>query len=93
LGITYMPADALTLRGGWNYGKSPVQNEDVDWNLVSTAIVEHHVSAGAGYKLTKNLEANIAYGHAFEKSFTSPTSGNKIEMSEDWVDLMLSYRF
>jgi long-chain fatty acid transport protein len=84
---------SLTLRGGWNYGKSPVQNEDVDWNLVSTAIVEHHVMLGLGYRVTKNFEVDLGYGHAFEKEFTSPVTGNKIKMSEDWVDLMLSYRF
>lgn len=93
LGVTYMPSNTLTLRGGWNYGKSPVQDEDVDWNLVSTGIVEHHVMLGLGYRVTKNFEVDLGYGHAFEKEFTSPLTGNKIKMSEDWLDMMLSYKF
>lgn len=93
VGVTYLMNDALTLRAGYNYGKSPVQNEDVDWNLVSTAIVEHHLSLGVGYRMTKNFSVNAGYGHAFEKEFTSPTSGNTIKMSEDWVDFEMSYSF
>lgn len=93
VGVTYLMNDALTLRVGYNYGKSPVQNEDVDYNLISTAIVEHHASLGVGYKVTKNFTVNAGYGHAFENELTSPTSGNTIKMSEDWVDFEMSYSF
>lgn len=93
LGVTYMPSTSLTLRGGWNYGKSPIQNEDVDWNLATPAIVENHAMLGLGYRLTKNIDVNLGYGHAFKKEFESPVTGNKIKLSEDWLDLALSVRF
>ncbi len=93
VGITYLPTSSLTLRGGWNYGKSPIKDEDVDWNLFSQTYVEHHIMIGLGYKVTKNLEVNFGYGHGFEKELTSPTTGTKIKASDDWVDFMLSHRF
>jgi len=93
LGITYMPTDGLTLRVGFNYGKSPIKDEAVDWNLFSQAYVERHVMAGLGYAIAKNVELNIGYGHGFENKLTSPKTGTQIKATDDWVDFMMSHKF
>jgi long-chain fatty acid transport protein len=93
LGITYVPVNGLSLRVGFNYGKSPIKDKNVDANLFSQAYVERHVMAGLGYTVTKNVELNIGYGHGFEKELTSPTTGTKIKASDDWVDFMMSHKF
>lgn len=67
------------------------------------AIVEHHVTLGAGYNLTESVAVNVGYMHAFQTSVKSngtlPTAfgGNPVELeskvSEDAVDFSLSWRF
>lgn len=67
------------------------------------AIVEHHLTLGAGYNLTESIALNVGYMHAFETSVKStgtlPTAfgGNPVELesklSEDAVDFSLSWRF
>lgn len=67
------------------------------------AIVEHHLTLGAGYNLTEAVALNIGYMHAFETSIKStgtlPTGfgGNPVELEsklrEDSLDFSISWRF
>ncbi len=43
--------DKLTLRAGWAYAKSPIDENHVFANVLLPAIVEHHFNIGASYKL------------------------------------------
>lgn len=64
------------------------------------AIVEHHFTLGIGYDVTEHFSINLGYMHAFENTFTQngtnlalqPTT-LKSQLSEDGVDLGLSWRF
>ena len=64
------------------------------------AVVENHLSLGAGYVINEHLTANLAYTHAFAKSIsetgTNPygqatTIGSKL--SEDSVELGITWKF
>jgi long-chain fatty acid transport protein len=64
------------------------------------AIVEHHLTMGIGYDITPRFALNLGYMHAFENTITEhgtnlagqPTT-LKSSLSEDSVDLALSWRF
>lgn len=65
------------------------------------AIVEHHVTFGLGYEITKSLSLNLGYMHAFETTVKSngtlPDGTTPVELesnlSENAIDFSLAWRF
>ncbi|WP_081662607.1 OmpP1/FadL family transporter [Thermithiobacillus tepidarius] len=72
LGTQYMVTPRLALRAGYNYGQNPIKGDQQFFNVFAPAIVQHHVSLGAGYQLTKNLALNAAFYHVFENEESGP---------------------
>ncbi len=65
LGAEYAYSDALTLRGGVAYEKSPVP--DATRSVRAPDNDRYWMSAGASYKFADNMTANLAYSHVFMK--------------------------
>ncbi len=59
----------LTLRAGFAYGNNPVPSTTIF--PVFPAIVESHLTLGAGYKLTEKLTVNAAYELGFKVKETA----------------------
>lgn len=81
---------------GYNYGKSPIGAEDVNANLGSTAIVEHHLSFGLTRKFSDKVSGSFAYTHAFENDLTSNVVGqpaNTIEINQNQYNVNIAYKF
>jgi long-chain fatty acid transport protein len=79
---------------GYNYGESPIGTEDVNMNLGSTAIVEHHLSFGVTRKFNDKVSGSFAYTHAFNNEMTSSVGpANTIEISQNQYNLNISYLF
>jgi len=81
---------------GYNYGESPIGPEDVNMNLGSTAIVEHHLSFGLTRMFSDKVSGSFAYTHAFENDLTSNVVGqpaNTIKISQNQYNLNISYKF
>ena len=92
LGVQKEINPKTVLRGGVNYGASPIDAEDVDQNLGSVAIPEWHLSLGMTRELTDNVFGSISYTHAFENELTSNSgSGNTIKISQNILYLQISY--
>ncbi|MEW5967155.1 MAG: outer membrane protein transport protein [Pseudomonadota bacterium] len=98
LGMAYAFSDALTGRVGYNYGKNPIPDANV--NFLWPAIVEHHYTVGFGYAFSKQSELNFAVSYVPETAVTGtgalPPMGNQgitIEHSQLNWQLMVSYRF
>ncbi len=76
LGFEYLYASDLTLRAGYNYGKSPIYGKtlnDVTFNILAPGVVEQHVTLGATWTLANKSELSMSYMHAFGKSVTGPS--------------------
>ena len=73
LGGAYEATEALTLRGGYNYGKNPVPDQYV--NALFPAIVEHHITVGAGYEWAEVNGINASFQTGLESSATNPGDG------------------
>jgi long-chain fatty acid transport protein len=85
---------AMSVSLGYNYGESPIGAEDVNFNLGSTAIVEHHVSLGVTRKFSDKVHGSFAYTHAFANDLTSTVAPfNKIEIEQNQYNLNISYVF
>lgn len=86
----------MAISVGYNYGESPIGPEDVNMNLGSTAIVEHHLSFGLTRKFSDKVSGSFAYTHAFENDLTSNVAGqpaNTIEISQNQYNFNISYQF
>ncbi len=107
IGGEYSLNDRIKLRAGYNYGKSPVRGQTVpavaQYEAMEClriigfpAIVEHHITVGAGFKLTQNLNLDLSYMHAFQNTVESTaTNGDywKSKLSEDAISMGLTWSF
>jgi long-chain fatty acid transport protein len=75
-GGAFEATDALTVRAGYNYGKNPVP--DAYLNALFPAIVENHVTFGAGYRVTEAISGDFSFVYAFTKDATNPGNGSTI---------------
>lgn len=76
LGAQYKVTPEFALRAGYNYGGNPIPTEQQFFNVFAPAIVQHHLTAGAGYEITDHLGVNLAYYHAFQAEQSGPFISN-----------------
>ncbi|MBK8119582.1 MAG: outer membrane protein transport protein [Sulfuritalea sp.] len=77
LGAEYEYSKSLMLRGGYNYGKSPIRNDSIDdvtFNIIAPGVVEQHLTLGATWALSNKDEVTLSYVHAFSRSETGPSA-------------------
>ena len=90
LGLAYEFNDTLTGRVGYNHGKNPIP--DANLNFLWPAIVEHHYTVGFGYTFSKQSELNFALSYAPEVTATGPGPTTINHSQLNW-QLMFSHRF
>ncbi len=84
----------MAISVGYNYGKSPIGTEDVNYNLGSTAIVEHHLSFGVTRQFSDKVSGSFAYTHAFNNKLVSSVGpANTIEIEQNQYNMNISYKF
>ena len=78
VGIEYDYNKDLTLRCGYNYGKSPIRDGlyDVTFNILAPGVVEHHITLGSTYKVSTRGELTVSYMHGFSGSVTGPSAAS-----------------
>jgi len=76
IGAAYSPISELALRAGYNYGKNPVPNKYL--NALFPAIVENHVTFGAGYAFNERFSADASLVYALESDARNPGNGSDI---------------
>ncbi len=68
VGLAYDVNQALTLRGGFNYGGQPIPSSETLFNMIAPGVVETHVTFGGTWMLNEQMELSFAYMHAFENT-------------------------
>lgn len=71
LGAKYVMSDIYSFLAGYNYGKSPLDENDLNNNIGVTAIVEHHLSAGFSARITEYTTLSLSLIHGFRNSMTA----------------------
>lgn len=66
VGLAWTPFCCLTLRAGYNYGRSPISSTEHAINGIFLCPQEHHATVGATYRLCCG-EFTAFYYHAFQK--------------------------
>jgi long-chain fatty acid transport protein len=107
LGAQVKPSSDLQIRVGYNYGKMPLDPDRAFENLVFPAVAEHHVTAGVGYDVSRQLAINLTGMYALNAKISGanpspppPLGGTgqgitsyTTEMSQYEIELGIAYRF
>lgn len=93
LGAKYRMSNRFTLLAGYNYGKSPITEADINNNAGVTAIVEHHLSLGATSRVSKHSSLTLSLIHGFQNEMTAsvgiPTT---VSFETNLATLQFTYR-
>lgn len=73
LGFEYAYNNKMTLRAGWNYSETPIEDDQVLFNFLAPATVEHHLTLGGTYDIAEDYELSFHYIHAFKNTITGKT--------------------
>lgn len=98
LGIEWRRSPELTLRAGYSYNTAPLTSRDADLNIMTLGVVQHHITGGLQYKLTKAIDLEMSVMYAPHASITGPELSNparsvEIGMSELEFTVGAIYRF
>jgi long-chain fatty acid transport protein len=97
IGAQYEVSKAFTVRAGYNYGKSPIDETLSLAGVAFPAISEHHFTAGAGYDVgAVTVNAAVLYSPEATAKYAGDASGNfpyETSMAQLGFDLGVAYRF
>jgi long-chain fatty acid transport protein len=74
IGFNYDYDQTWSFRAGYNYSEAPMDADQVLFNFLAPAVVEHHATLGLSYRPNKNMEWNFNYMHAFSNTIKGPTA-------------------
>ena len=74
VGVDWAFNEKINFRAGWNYGKAPIPEDQVLFNMLAPATIEHALTFGGGYFFTEDvtLDANVMI--AFNNTIKGPTA-------------------
>lgn len=64
IGVDWKINKKWTVRAGYNYGKSPIPDDQLTFNLLAPATTEKHFMAGFTFNLDDESEVTLGYMHA-----------------------------
>ena len=73
LGASWAYNDKWDLRAGWNYGKSPIEKDQVLFNMLAPATPEHHFTVGAGWAMAPDWKLDVNFMYAPRVTIKGPT--------------------
>ena len=98
LGYQFETDPNMTWRVGFSYGKQPIPNSEVVFNILAPAVIEEHLTLGFTRKTGKDSELNFQFMHALENSVTganplNPSQNVKLEMSQYEAEVSWAWIF
>lgn len=89
IGVQKRLSPKTTVRFGYNYGESPIDEEDVTSNYGSLAVTEHHFALGLTRELAERLSASLSYVRALNNEISDGDAS--IELEQNVVNVQISY--
>jgi len=101
IGAVYEHDQNFTYRFGLNHADSPIPDDQLAFNVLATAVVEDHLTAGFTYRPNgkDDNEITFTYAHAFERSqsgaFPVAFGGGRtqIQMVQNAFDFAYTWKF
>jgi long-chain fatty acid transport protein len=95
LGVNYGLNERWQIRAGYNYGKSPIPNDQLTFSTLAPATTEKHYSAGFTYKANDNLEVTGTYvyaaSHSQQAINQNVVGGVELDMHQNLFALSLGW--
>jgi long-chain fatty acid transport protein len=93
LGVQKQVNPKTQVRFGVNYGKSPIESEDVNSNIGSLAVTELHYSLGLTRQISNKVSSSLSYVRAMPNEVTSSVgAANTIELEQNIINFQISYK-
>ena len=100
IGAEWRTSPDLTLRAGYAYNTQPIESRDVMINILAPGVVQHHITGGLQYRLSRNMDLELAGMYALDAKVTgselpigNPAHQIEISMHQYEVTLGIKYRF
>lgn len=74
LGVDWSVSNKWNARFGWNYGKTPIPEDQVLFNMLAPATPEHHLTLGGAYMFSQNISLDANFMYAFLNTVKGPTA-------------------
>lgn len=71
-GTQYTLSDNASLRLGYSYCTNPIADSNAFYNVGTPVIIQHGISMGGTYRITRSFNVSVAYCHFFANSVTGP---------------------
>ncbi len=97
-GVFYEVADGLTVRAGYSYGKQPIPESEVLFNILAPGVIEQHLSLGVSKSIGEGKEINFFVTRALASSVSGPNpleapNQQTIELKMDQWEVGLGFSF
>ncbi len=97
-GVQWKQNQDWTWRGGFSYGKQPIQSSETLFNILAPGVQEWHITAGFSHELTKKDELSLGLMYSPTKTVSganplSPTQSIDLQMYQVSVQAAWSHRF
>ena len=98
VGLQWQASANATWRIGYSHTNQPIDSDQILFNILATAVVEDHITAGFTYKTERMGEFNFEAMHAFHHSQDGinpldPTQSIRIKMKQFEIGLGWSKKF
>lgn len=96
-GLEWRAHERSTFRVGYSYNTSPIESADVQLNILAPAVVQHHFSAGATYKLSDRIDIEVAGMYVPESSVSGVeligNPNHNIEIGMEQFDITVGFKY
>ncbi len=97
-GLAWTAGKDWTWRFGYSYGKQPIPEGEMTFNILAPATIESHITTGFTLSRVKNRELNVSLMFAPTKSITGPqnfdpTQNVTLKMYQWDLEVSYSWRY
>ena len=97
-GVAWKAGEDWTWRFGYSYGKQPIPDSEMSFNILAPATIQSHLTAGFTLSRVKNREWNVALMYAPNKKISGPqnfdpTQEVTLQMYQWELEVSYGWRF
>lgn len=98
IGAQWQSSKDWTWRAGYSYGKQPIPESEVLFNILAPGVIEQHATVGLTKAVGNNQEIDFALTRAFSKSISGPNAfevpgRQTIELKMDQWEVAIGYSY
>ena len=98
VGAKYKAGEDWTWRFGYSYGKQPIDNDQMTFNILAPGVMQSHFTTGFTLERVKGRQFNLAFMYAPTNKVTGPnnfdpTQNVKFKMHQWELEAGYSWRF